>query len=97
MPDQDKPCCCPRCGWLGTIHDSHEFRPSDELAPLDVCPRCSPEVEVQTLGQHGLDKLREEYRLLLKPGFQSPPEGRQARREKLERFFEHIGQSLKTA
>ncbi len=40
------------------------------------------------MSQKHLDKLRKEYRLLLKPGFQSPPEGRQARRDQLERLFE---------
>jgi hypothetical protein len=45
----DTPCRCPRCGWLGTVHDAHEYHP-DELQTLNVCPRCAPEIEVQTLG-----------------------------------------------
>jgi hypothetical protein len=86
--DRDDPCWCPRCGWLGTVHDAHEYRP-DELQALNVCPRCAPEIEVQTLGQKGLDGLRQEYRLLLKTGYQY--EGDKAeRRAQLERFFEHI-------
>ena len=25
--DADKPCRCPRCGWLGTIHDAEAYQP----------------------------------------------------------------------
>lgn len=88
----DTPCRCPHCGWLGTVHDAHEYRP-DELQTLNVCPRCAPEIEVQTLGQKGLDGLRQEYRLLLKPGYQAVGD-RAEQRAQLERFFAHIGQQL---
>ena len=73
----DTPCRCPHCGWLGTVHDAHEYRPD----------------ELQTLGQKGLDGLRQEYRLLLKPGYQAEGD-RAEQRAQLERFFAHIGQQL---
>ena len=88
----DTPCRGPRCGWLGTVHDAHEYHP-DELQTLNVCPRCAPEIEVQTLGQKGIDRLRQEYRLLLKPGYQTEGD-RAEQRAQLERFFVHIGQQL---
>ena len=45
--DADKPCRCPRCGWLGTIHDAEAYQPLAHLEPLNICraappkPRCS--------------------------------------------------------
>ena len=59
------------------------------LGPLNICPRCATETEVQPLGQKGLDALYQEYALLLKPGYQ-PQGDRAERRAQLERFFEHI-------
>ena len=87
--DADKPCRCPRCGWLGTIHDAEAYQPLAHLEPLNICPRCASETEVQPLGQKGLDALCREYALLLKPGYQ-PQGDRAERRAQLERFFEHI-------
>ena len=87
--DADKPCRCPRCGWLGTIHDAEAYQPLAHLEPLNICPRCATETEVQPLGQKGLDALCQEYALLLKPGYQ-PQGDRAERRAQLERFFEHI-------
>ena len=49
--DADKPCRCPRCGWLGTIHDAEAYQPLAHLEPLNICPRCATETEVQPLGQ----------------------------------------------
>ena len=87
--DADKPCRCPRCGWLGTIHDAEAYQPLAHLEPLNIRPRCASETEVQPLGQKGLDALCREYALLLKPGYQ-PQGDRAERRAQLERFFEHI-------
>ena len=87
--DAATPCRCPRCGWLGTIHDSEAYQPLAHLEPLNICPRCATETEVQTLGQKGLDALYREYALLLKPGYQHEGD-RAERRAQLERFFEHI-------
>lgn len=86
--DANTPCRCPKCGWLGTLHDLAS------LAPLDICPRCTPETKVQPLGQKGLDALRHEYALLLKPGYTGRGD-RDERRAQIERFFEHIGQRLR--
>ena len=41
--DADKPCRCPRCGWLGTIHDAEAYQPLAHLEPLNICPRCATE------------------------------------------------------
>ena len=97
MMDADTPCHCPRCRWLGTLHDTHEYRPMDadfnELPPRNVCPRCAPEVEVQTLGQKGLDGLRREHSLLQKGSFyRNHASDKDERRAQIERFFEHIQQ-----
>ena len=92
--DADTPCRCPRCHWLGTIHDSEAYQPMAGLEPLNICPRCTTETKVQPLGQKGLDGLRQEYALLLKPGYQ-PKGDRAERRAQIERFFEHIGAILK--
>ena len=87
--DAATPCRCPRCGWLGTIHDAEAYQPLAHLEPLNICPRCATETEVQPLGQKGLDGLYREYALLLKPGYQHEGD-RAERRAQLERFFEHI-------
>ena len=34
--DADKPCRCPRCGWLGTIHDAEAYQPLAHLEPLNM-------------------------------------------------------------
>ena len=86
--DAATPCRCPRCGWLGTIHDAEAYQPLAHLEPLNICPRCATETEVQPLGQKGLDGLYREYALLLKPGYQHEGD-RAERRAQLERFFEH--------
>lgn len=83
------------------MHDTHEYRPTDtdfnELDAIYVCPRCAPEIEVQKLGQKGLDGLRQEHSLLLKDSYQkdATTEAKNERRSHLARFFEHIGQPLK--
>ena len=79
------PCRCPRCGWLGTLHDTHEYRPTD--ADFN---------ELQMLRQKGLDALRHEYALLLKPGYTGKGGERDERRDQIERFFEHIDQPLRS-
>ena len=68
MTELDTPCRCPRCGWLGTLHEP-ACHPTPETA-LDVCPRCAVPTEVQRLGQKGLDALRAEHALLLKGSYQ---------------------------
>lgn len=55
----DTPCQCPRCGWLGTLHDTHELQ-SDP--PQNICPQCTTETAVQNLGKKGLDGLRSEFK-----------------------------------
>ena len=101
MHDPQTPCKCPQCGWLGLYSDSEQYVPTDadfkELEPRDVCPKCSDEVDVQTLGQKGLDALREEHRLLLKGSYlkDASVEDRNTRRLHLERFFEHVGTPLR--
>lgn len=89
------PCRCPRCGWLGTLHDTDDYWPTTG-DPFSVCPRCEPEVEVQKLGQKGLDELRHEYALLLKPGYTGRGGDRDERRAQIERLFEHIDQRLRS-
>ncbi len=90
--DIDSPCKCPRCGWLGTLHDAH--KPSQQ----HICPHCNPETQVQRLGQKGLDGLRTEHSLLPKMGY-APQLISKAERinrmEQIERFFEHIDQPLR--
>jgi len=98
MFDDETPCQCPKCGWLGLIRDAEEFRSYDQ-APLplrQVCPRCTHEVDVQKLGQKGLDGLRREHDLLLKLDFRGDlsPEAKAERRMYLEHFFEHIDQPI---
>ena len=96
MTELDTPCRCPRCGWLGTLHESHACHPTPETA-LDVRPaaRCRP--MVQRLGQKGLDALRAEHALLLKGSYQkdASADERAERRAQIERLFEVIGQPLK--
>lgn len=89
----DTPCKCPRCGWLGTLHDSHELQ-TDPVQ--SICPRCAIETVVQKLGQKGLDGLRDEYRLLPKMSYAKhlSSEERSERMAQLERFFEHIEEPL---
>ena len=95
------PCQCPKCGWLGTYHDTEEFISADaQFEPLParhVCPRCAVEVDVQTLSQKGLDGLRGQYALLLKGSYMkdASAEQRVERQSQLERFFKHIDQPLK--
>lgn len=89
----DTPCQCPRCGWLGTIHDTHELQTEPTQ---NICPRCATETVVQGLGQKGLDGLREEYQLLPKMSYARhlSNEERSERMRQIERFFEHIETSL---
>ncbi len=73
---------CPRCRWLGTANEE--------------CPSCG--ALVQPLRQKGLDGLRREYGLLLKPGYYPPPgTTREDRRAQIENFFECINQPICTA
>ena len=85
----DNPFFCPPCGWLGTITAAQAYQPLAHLEPLNICPRCASETEVQPLGQKSFDALYREYALLRKPGYQHQGE-RAERRAQLERFFEHI-------
>ena len=95
VPNGDTPCRCPRCGWLGTFFDTRKYQftdsDSNKLQARNVCPHCSPKTSVQQLRQKGLDALRQEHALLLKPGFQARGD-RGERRDQIERFFERIGQ-----
>ena len=74
MHSEETPCACPKCGWLGMYRDTDKYVPTDsdfnELEPRYVCPRCTNEIDVQTLGQKGLDALRQEHHLLLKGSYQ---------------------------
>ena len=100
MHNDETPCKCPKCGWIGMFSDTDRYVPTDadfnELEPCNVCPKCTNEVDVQALGQKGLDGLRQEYRLLLKGSYQqyATIEARNERQSHLERFFEHIGKPL---
>lgn len=92
--DRNEPCFCQRCGWLGKLHDAHELQTDP---PLQICPCCATETEVQILGRKGLDRLRKEHELLVKMGFSThmSKEQKMERRAFLERFFEHIHEPLK--
>ncbi len=92
--EQHAPCVCPRCGWLGTLHDMHELQTTP---PQNICPRCTRETRVNKLGQKGLDGLRREYDLLVKMSYAKhlPPTEKFERRALLERFFEHINEPLR--
>ena len=100
MHNDETPCKCPKCGWIGMFSDTDRYAPTDadfnELEPRNVCPECTNEVNVQALGQKGLDGLRQEYRLLVKGSYlkAATVEARNERRSHLERFFEHSGQPL---
>ena len=100
MQLHQNPCQCPKCGWLWMYSNTDKYIPTDvdmnEQESHYVCPKCADEIDVQTLGQKGLDKLRQEYRLLLKGSFQKDTsiEARNDRRSLLEQFFEHIGSPL---
>lgn len=93
MHDDSGACQCPRCGWLGTFHDSHELQ-TDPLQ--NICPLCATETVVQKLGQKGLDGLRQEYGLLTKISYARnlTQQEKMERREKIERFFAHIHQPI---
>ena len=100
MHVNETPCRCPKCSWLGTYADTDKYLPTDddfnELEPCYLCPKCINEIDVQKIGQKGLDGLRQEYRSLLKGSCQKDAtiEARGERQSHLERFFEHIGQPL---
>lgn len=102
MHNDETPCKCPKCGWLGMFSDTDRYVPTDadfnELEPRNVCPKCTNEVNVQALGQKGLDGLRQEHALLLKGSYQkdATTDDRIERQSHLERFFEHIDQPLST-
>jgi Zn finger protein HypA/HybF involved in hydrogenase expression len=89
MHNDETPCKCPKCGWIGMFSDTDRYVPTDadfnELEPRNVCPKCTDEVDVQALDQKGLDGLRQEY---------ATTEARSERQSHLERFFEHIGKPL---
>lgn len=84
--DRNTPCTCQRCGWLGTLHDSHELQTDPAQ---NICPRCATETVVQPLGQKGLDGLRSEYQALVTRKAWDTAE-RSVRMAQLERFFAHI-------
>lgn len=91
--DRNTPCTCQRCGWLGTLHDSHELQ-TDPVQ--QICPRCATETLVQKLGQKGLDGLRQEHRLLPKQSYAKHlSDGQRSERmAQIERFFKHIEEPL---
>jgi hypothetical protein len=88
--DFEAPCTCQRCGWLGTLHDSHELQ-TDTVQ--NICPHCATETVVQKLVQKGLDGLRSEYHELVTRKAWDTAE-RTERMAKLERFFARIDQPL---
>ena len=63
MHNDETPCKCPKCGWIGIFSDTDRYVPTDadfnEQEPRNVCPKCTSEVDVQALGQKGLDGLRQ--------------------------------------
>ncbi len=79
------PFSCPRCDWFGTF---------DRSCVTSSCPVC--ECAVNPLQQRGLDNLRTHYRLLLKIGYKVDwtLEQRSAERDRLEHFFESVGEPL---
>ena len=81
----DSPCMCQRCVWLGTL---------DQAGLAATCPLCS--AMVNPLRQKGLDNLRSYYRRMTKMGIRQKFTQQQwdVEQERLERFFEHIGQPL---
>ena len=87
--DADKPCRCPRCGWLGTIHDAEAYQPLAHLEPLNISPALRHRNRGAAAGPEGPRCALPEYALLLKPGYQHQGD-RAERRAQLERFFEHI-------
>jgi len=76
---------CPRCDWFGAFVQS---------GGETTCPVC--ESTVSPLRQKGLDNLRTHYRLLLKIGYKTDWTigQRSAEQDRLERFFESIGEPL---
>lgn len=87
--DRNTPCQCPRCGWLGTLHDSQELQ-TDPVQ--NICPRCATETVVQKLGQKGIDGLRNEFELLPKMSYgrNMTLAEKDERRAQIARFFKHI-------
>jgi hypothetical protein len=81
----NSPVGCPRCHWFGTHCDVGEAA---------KCPVCKS--GVNPLKQKGLDNLRAHYRHLLKIGYKTECtlEHRSAERQRLELFFENIGEPL---
>ena len=80
------PVACPRCDWLGSV---------DQVGDGLRCPECG--TSVSPLRQKGLDNLRAHHRQLLKIGYKVEwtREHRAAEQDRLERFFERIGQPLR--
>lgn len=80
------PVACPRCDWLGSI---------DQAGDESRCPECG--TIVCPLRQKGLDSLRAHHRQLLKMGYKVEwtLEQRAAEQERVERFFQRIGQPLR--
>jgi len=79
------PFSCPRCDWFGTF---------DRPCVASSCPVC--ECSINPLQQRGLDNLRTHYRLLLKIGYKVDwtLEQRSVERDRLEHFFESVGEPL---
>lgn len=87
-------CTCPRCGWLGKLEETEKLL-SDQS--VNICPSCTLPTAVNILRQKGLDNLRLEFQLLLKPSYALSKgiEYRLDRMHVIERFFESIHQPLK--
>ena len=99
MHNDETPCRCPKCAWIGMYRDAHEYRPMgadfNEMEAINVCPRCTDEVEVQTLGKKGLDGLHREHDLCTKMGYAHVPE-KMERRAQIERIGQPLKQPSKT-
>ena len=88
--DADKPCRCPRCGWLGTIHDAEAYQPLAHLEPLNICPRCcQPASRGAAAGPEGPRCALPGVRPAAQTGLPAPRATGAERRAQLERFFEH--------
>ena len=81
------PVACPHCDWLGCV---------DQAGDESRCTECG--TTVSPLRQKGLDSLRAHHRQLLKIGYKVEwtLEQRAAEQERVERFFQRIGQPLRS-
>lgn len=85
VASQKSPAGCPRCDWYGVL---------SEASDSTRCPMCH--ALVNPLRQKGLDNLRAQYRRLLKIGYKTDwtIAQRSAEQDRIERFFESIGEPL---